>query len=68
MRPVENIISFHNKFNKFYNTGARMLGFVYHKILKLFKNHIFGVKKSRYCHHLRNVIWTPLRHVTKSVN
>ena len=27
---------FHNKFNKFNNTGAQMLDFIYHITLKLF--------------------------------
>ena len=35
---------FHNKFNKFNNTGAQMLDSIYHMILQLLKNHIFGVK------------------------
>ena len=33
-----------------------MLDSIYHMTLKLIKNHIFGVKTSRYCHLLRNVI------------
>ena len=35
---------FHNKFNKFNNTGARMLDSIYHMSLKFFKKCIFGVK------------------------
>ena len=35
---------FRNKFNKFSNTGAQMLESIYHMILKLIKNHIFGLK------------------------
>ena len=35
---------FCNEFNKFNDTGARMLNFIYHMTLKLIKNRIFGVK------------------------
>ena len=35
---------FHNQFDKFNNTGARMLDSIFHMTLKLLKNHIFGVK------------------------
>ena len=45
-----------NKFNKFNNTGERMLDSIYHMTLKLLKNHIFGVKLSRFCHVLLNII------------
>ena len=47
---------FCNKFNKFNNTGAQMSDSIYHMTLKLLINHIFGVKKSRLCHLIRNVI------------
>ena len=51
MRGLLNILSlFRNKFNKFNYTGARMLDSIYHMTLKLLKNHIFCVKKSRFCH------------------
>ena len=33
-----------------------MLDSIYYMSLKLIKNHIFGVKISRFCHLLRNVI------------
>ena len=33
-----------------------MLDSIYHMTFKLLKNHIFGVKTSRLCHLLRNVI------------
>ena len=33
-----------------------MLDCIYHMTLELLKNHIFGVKMSRFCHLLRNVI------------
>ena len=42
---------FRNKFNKFNNTGARMLDSIYHMILKLFLNYFFGVKTLGFCHH-----------------
>ena len=51
-----NLLLFRNKFNKFNNTGERMLDSIYHITLKLFKNRIFGVKTSRFCHLLCNVI------------
>ena len=38
------LLLFCNKFNKFNNTGARMLDSIYHMTLKLVKNCIFGVK------------------------
>ena len=57
MRGLSSILSlFRYEFNKFNNTGARMLDSIYHMTLKLLKNHIFGVKTSRFCHILRNVI------------
>ena len=57
MRGLPSILSlFHNKFNKFNNTGARMLDSIYHMTFKLLKNHFFGMTTSRFCHLLRNVI------------
>ena len=57
MRGLLSILSlFRNKFNKFNVTGARMLDSIYHMTSKLFKNHIFGMKTSIFCHLLRNVI------------
>ena len=45
MRGLPSILSlFRNEFNKFNNTGARMSGSIYHMTLKLFRNHIFGLK------------------------
>ena len=55
MGGLPSILSlFRSEFNKFNITGARMLDSVYHMISKLLKNHIFGLKTSRFCH--RNVI------------
>ena len=57
MRGMSSILLlFRNEFNKFNNTGGRMLDFIYHMTLKLIKNLVFGVKTSRFCHLLRNVI------------
>ena len=57
MRGLPSILSlFRNEFYNFNNTGARMLDSIYHMTFKLLKNHIFGVKMSRMCHLLRNVI------------
>ena len=53
--PIISLL-FCNKFNKLSNTGARMLDSIYHMILKLIKNRIFGEKTSIICHLLRNVI------------
>ena len=51
------LLLFHNEFNKFNNnTGARMLDSIYHMTLKFIKNRIFGVKTSKFCHLLRNII------------
>ena len=38
---------FGEKFKKFNNTGAWMLNFVYHMLLRLFFNHTVGVKMLR---------------------
>ena len=52
MRGLPSILSlFRNEFNKFNNTGARiMLDYFFHMTLKLFLNHIFGVKTLGFCH------------------
>ena len=47
---------FHNKFNKFNNTGALMLDSIYHTILKVLLNHIFGVKAAIFTSLLCKVI------------
>ena len=45
MRGLPSILSLlRNEFNKFNNTGARMLDSIYHRILKLLKNRIFWRK------------------------
>ena len=45
MRGLPSILSlFHYEFNKFNNTGARMLDSIYHMTLKFIKKSHFGVK------------------------
>ena len=67
MRGVPSILSiFCNEFDKFNNTGARMLDSIYHMTLKVLKNCIFGVKTSRCSLILRNVIMDVISR--KSVN
>ena len=45
MQRLPNILShFRNEFNKFNNTGARILDSINHMKLKLLKNRILGVK------------------------
>ena len=59
MRGLTSILSlFHNKFNKFNNTGARMLDSICHMTLKLLKNHIFGVKMQDFDIFLAMLKWT----------
>ena len=51
MRGLPSILSFfHNQFNKFNNTAARMLDSIYHMTLKKIRNHIFCVKTLGFCH------------------
>ena len=57
MRGLPSILFlFRNDLNKFNNTGVLMLDSNYHMTLKLIKNRISGVKASRFCHLLDNVI------------
>ena len=45
MQGLQSILSlFRNEFNKFNNTGARILDSIYHMTLKILENCIFGVK------------------------
>ena len=46
MRLAEHLSLFRNEFNKFNNTGARMLDSIYHKTFQLIKNRNFWLKKS----------------------
>ena len=50
------LLLFRDKFNKFNNTDAQMLELIDHMTLKLIKNHIFGMKTSRFCHLSLNII------------
>ena len=64
MRGLPCILSlFRNEFNKFNNTGARIIDLIYHMTLKILKNCIFGVKTSRFslilCNVSMNVITFP---------
>ena len=44
MRGLSKILSlFRNEFNKFNNTGARMLDSIYHVTLRLLENRIYAV-------------------------
>ena len=55
MRGLPSILSlFHNEFNKFNNTRARMLYSLYHMTNTL-KSH-FWRKKRYFCHYVRNVV------------
>ena len=65
MRVLPSILSlFRNEFNKFNNTGARMLDSIFHMIFKLLLNRIFGVKTARFTYFLRKVILTSFRNAT----
>ena len=51
---LPNILSFFcNEFDKFNNTGARMLDSIYHMTLKLLNNRKFTIKTSRFYHLFR---------------
>ena len=41
---ADYFITFRNQFNKFTNTGAGILGFIYRMTLELIKNRILSVK------------------------
>ena len=56
MRGLPRILFlFRNEFNKFNNTGARMLDYIYRMTLMLLKHRIFCMKTSRNCELLRNI-------------
>ena len=55
MRGLPSILSlFRNEFNKFNNTGARMLDSIYHMTYKIILKSYFGVKTLGFCHISRN--------------
>ena len=51
-----SILSLRNKFNKFNNSGARILDSIYHMTVKFLKKRIFRIKITIFCHLLCNVI------------
>ena len=52
LRGLLKIVSlFQQDFNKFNNTGARMLGPIYNMTLKLFRNRIFAWKRQDFAMH-----------------
>ena len=60
LRKSDILSFFRNEFNKFINTGVQMLDSIYHRTLRLLKS-LFGMKKTRFCHLLHNVI---MNHIT----
>ena len=57
MRGLPIILSlFCNEFNKFNNTGVLMLDSIYHMILEVLLNRIFGVKTLRSFPYIRDTI------------
>ena len=59
IRGFPSILSlFCNELNKFNNTGARMLDSIYHTTLKLFWNHISGVKSYNCVIMYPMLLWT----------
>ena len=62
---VQVLFNLLNEFNKFNNTGERLLDSIYHMTSKLLKHHIFGVKMSRFWF-IEFIVWrylTPRRNV-----
>ena len=69
MQGLLSILSLlRNDFNKFNNTGARMLDWIFHRKLKLFTNIIFGKKTLRFCHLLLTVVIDALLHNLQTTN
>ena len=61
MRGLPSILSlFRIKFNEFNNTAAGMLDSIYHIILKLLLNLIFGMKTARFTLFYAKSQWTSL--------
>ena len=66
MQGLPSILSlFHNEFNKFNNTRARMLDSIYQMTLKLLSNIISAVKTLYFCHYVCKVVMDV---ITFSVN
>ena len=54
MQGLSSILSpFHNEFETFNNTGARILYYIYHMKLKLFCMHVSVVKMNPVCQIIR---------------
>ena len=65
MQGLPSVLSvFRNKFNKFNNTGQRMLDSSYHWTFKLFCYCAVGVKTSKSCQIYATLLWASfeLRH------
>ena len=59
MRGLPSILSlFRNEFNKFNNTGARMLDSIYHMTLRLLLNLISGIKTYNFVIMYATLLWT----------
>ena len=57
MRGLPSILSlFHNEFNKFNNTIARLLDSIYYMTLRFYWNLISAIKMLYFCHYVRNVV------------
>ena len=68
MRGLPIILSFiHIEFNKFNNTGARILVFIYNVTFKITSKSYFWRKTSRVALMYATLTWTLLRNVTKYV-
>ena len=59
MRGLQSILSlFRNEFNKFNNTRAQMLDFIYHMTLSLLRNLISAVKRFNFVIMYATLLWT----------
>ena len=59
MRDLPSILSiFRNEFNKFNNSGARVLDSMYHMTLRLLWNLISGVKSYNFVIIYATLLWT----------
>ena len=57
MRGLPIILSFiHIEFNKFNNTGERMLVSIYNVTFKITSYHIFGVNNVKNCRNVLNIV------------
>ena len=52
------LLLFHNEFNKFNNTGARMLDSIYHMTFKLLSNHILALNRKDLAIFFATLKWT----------